>query len=95
MADCFVSYSHLDKEFGQALYTALKTPDYDVWMDWKEIQPTAHWWEEIKEGILLSDNFVFIMSANSIASPTCNLELEYARSQNKRIIPLLLSEFDA
>ena len=95
MADCFVSYSHLDKEFGQALYTALKTKEYDVWMDWKEIQPTAHWWEEIKEGILLSDNFVFIMSANSIASPTCNLELEYARSQNKRIIPLLLCEFDA
>ena len=45
--------------------------------------------QEIYEGIENSDNFIFIISPNSINSPYCDDEVEYAHSLNKRIIIIL------
>jgi hypothetical protein len=86
--DVFVSYSRADSEFGRKLHTALTKQGHDVWMDWEDIPLTAPFWNEIKEGIEASHNFILIMSPDSISSPICQMEIEHAIHYNKRIIPI-------
>ena len=90
----FISYSTQDADNGRKLYNALTAQDRTLWMDWKSIALTADWWNEIKDGIETSDNFVFLISPNSIASPICHLEVQYACSLNKRMIPVLITQTD-
>lgn len=92
MTEVFISYSRIDREFGGKLHQEFLNQDLEVWIDWQDIPISAEWWQEIKTGIEESDNFVFIISPNSMISPICHLELQYARSKNKRIIPVLLEE---
>lgn len=94
MPDLFISYSRRDSTFGRTLHTTLKAQQRAVWMDWEDILPTAEWWRAICEGIEQSDNFVFILSPDSLASVVCNLEIEYARQHHKRIIPILFRDID-
>lgn len=88
MTDVFISYSRRDLEFGKRLHARLTETDYDIWMDWEDIPPTADWWGEIREGIEEADNFVLIMSPDSIGSPVCQMEILTAIENGKRIIPL-------
>ena len=57
-----------------------------MWQDVKELELSAEWWQQIKAGIIASDNFLFVVSPSSMGSPVCHMELEYARQMNKRII---------
>ncbi len=94
MSDVFVSYSRLDATFGKRLHRWLTEAERDVWMDWEDIPPTADWWQEIEEGINAADNFVLIMSPDSIGSPVCQLEILTAINSGKRIIPLMHRDVD-
>src|SRR5215207_3989554 len=85
----FISYSHHDKEFGQRLHARLLQDKLQLWMDWKDIPVTVEWWDKIQDGILACDNFLVIISPNSIASLVCNLEIAHAIALNKRIVPVL------
>lgn len=93
MSDVFISYSRLDRDFVGKLREALLALNQDVWIDWEAIPPSQSWWEEIKKGIAKTNNFVVILSPNSMASPICHMEIEYARKVKKRIIPVLLEEY--
>src|SRR5688572_22017526 len=88
MPDIFISYSRRDGDFGKKLHQTFVGLQKDIWMDWEDIPLTADWWTEIRRGIETSDNFVLIMSPDSIGSPVCQLEIEYARRMNKRIVPV-------
>jgi WD40 repeat protein len=90
MVDVFISYSRDDSTIGRAIHTALKATGRDLWMDFTSVPLTAEWWKEITDGIELAEQFVFLISPSSVASPICNLELEYARSLNKRIVPVVV-----
>ena len=94
MKDAFISYSRLDGAIGRKLYDGLIAKKRDLWMDWRDIPVTAEWWKEITTGIEISNNFVFLLSPNSLSSPICQLEIDYARANNKRLKPVLISAFD-
>ena len=89
MAEVFISYSRKDLSFGRKLHEAFENQGLDVWIDWKDIPITAEWWDEIRRGIEKSDNFIFVISPDSISSPICNLELHHAWKNNKRVIPVV------
>lgn len=89
MADVFISYSRNDLEFVAQLRDALLSQTQEVWIDWEAIPVSQAWWNEIEKGIANAKNFVIILSPNSMASPICHMELEYARQLKKRIIPVL------
>lgn len=89
MSDVFISYSRLDKEFVGQLRNALVAESQDVWIDWEDIPPSRSWWDEIKKGIEGTNNFIIVLSPHSVASPVCHMEIEYARTLKKRIIPVL------
>jgi len=51
MADVFISYSRLDKDFVGKLREALIAQAQEVWIDWESIPPSQAWWSEIQKGI--------------------------------------------
>ena len=90
MADAFISYSRKNSDFGRKLHTVLVYQGRDVWMDFQNIPLTAEWWGEITSGIEQADNFILLISPDSIASPICQLEIDHARVNHKRIIPVVI-----
>ena len=92
MSQAFISYSRKDKSFVQKLQQALANQKKDVWVDWEAIPPTAQWLREIYDGIEAAENFIFIISPDSLMSKPCGMEIEQAVKHNKRFIPLLLRE---
>jgi WD40 repeat protein len=92
MPDLFMSYSRKDKEFVKQLVAALKTQNRDVWVDWEDIPLTADWLQEIYKGIEGANNFIFIITPDSVASEVCGQELTHAIENNKRLVPVLRRE---
>lgn len=79
----FISYSRKDKAFAEALGDDLQGRGIqgrgiNVWIDRRDIPPTAEWMAEIEDGIRRSDNFAFLISPDLIQSPTCLAELAHA-----------------
>jgi WD40 repeat protein len=90
--DVFISYSRRDKDFVRRLVDQIQTCDHcdhTYWVDWQDILPLSEWRQDIRQGILDSNNFLFVMSPHSLVSKECLKELDYAISFNKRLIPIL------
>ncbi len=92
--EAFISYSRKDEEFVKKLQNALSSQDNEVWVDFEGIPLTTEWRQEIYEGIEKSDNFIFIISPDSIISMVCHEEIEHAVRNNKRLVPILYRETD-
>ena len=54
----------------------------------KDIQLTAEWLKEIFTNIEASDNFIFVISPESVASTNCRKEIDHAVANNKRMVPI-------
>ncbi|MBZ0303550.1 MAG: TIR domain-containing protein [Anaerolineae bacterium] len=94
MSDVFISYSRRDKLFVQHLFDRLEQHGHETWVDWDDIEYAEDWWRKICAGIESADNFIFIMTPDSIRSKICFDEIEFAVGCNKRIIPVLRREID-
>ena len=94
MPAVFISYSRRDKAFVQRLHDALRAHQYDVWVDWEDIPPSAEWFEEIEAGVRGADGFIYVISPDSVASAVCTKELDNAIGQNKRIVPVVYRQPD-
>ena len=92
MPDVFISYSRRDVEFVRELYAALAAHDKDIWADWEDIPITAEWLLEVYRGIESSDNFLFVITPDSLVSDVCAQELTHAVEKNKRLVPVLRRE---
>ena len=88
MSEVFISYSRKDKGFVRRLGDELAARHREAWIDWKDIPLTAEWQREIFTNIETADNFVFVISPDSIASPNCKKEIDHAAANNKRIAPI-------
>ena len=95
MKQLFVSYSRQDTEFTRRITDRLQADDLEAWVDWQDIPPSVDWMKEIQKGIEDADVFLFLVSPDSIASPICADEVEYAIQNGKRIIPLIVRDIDA
>ncbi|HEX3052147.1 MAG TPA: SUMF1/EgtB/PvdO family nonheme iron enzyme [Aggregatilineaceae bacterium] len=94
MVDVFISYSRRNLEFVHKLDTALSACGKASWFDQKKdplegLLPGSKWWDEIKHGIESADNFLLIISPESIASPYCNAEIAHAIQHEKRLLTVL------
>ncbi len=92
--DVFISYSRRDMAFARRLVDQLTDLGLDSWVDWAGIPFSAAWLEEIRSGIDEAQNFVFLITPDSLRSRVCHLEIEYARQTQKRIIPIFRRELD-
>lgn len=95
MTSIFISYSRKDSAIAHKLMAAFQSVDLDVWVDWEDIPPAVGWLDQILQGIEQADAFVFLVSPDSIKSEVCNVELEHAHKNAKRIIPILVRDVNA
>ncbi len=94
-SDVFVSYRRANKEFAIQLDQALKQAGLEVWIDWEDIPPGApDFTEEIRVGIEGADTFIAVLSAAYLESAYCMGELDLALQYNKRVVPIILDDFD-
>jgi hypothetical protein len=78
----------MDKEFVQKLVVALVAEKREVWLDEKDIEVTAEWLKEIFANIEAADNFLFVISPESIASANTRKEIDHAATNSKRMVPI-------
>jgi WD40 repeat protein len=88
MQDIFISYAREDSIFVEKLHETLSMLNITIWMDVKNVPPTAKFMQELYHGIEEASNFLFIISPQSVISEMCNLEVSHAMTNNKRIIPV-------
>ncbi|HYG81521.1 MAG TPA: TIR domain-containing protein, partial [Pyrinomonadaceae bacterium] len=87
--DAFISYSRKDQQFVSALAEALAKSGKRAWLDRKDILHSDQWQRAIYSGIEAANNFVFVVSPDSIESENCGKELAHAVKYNKRLVPIL------
>ncbi|MEW6498935.1 MAG: toll/interleukin-1 receptor domain-containing protein, partial [Cyanobacteriota bacterium] len=92
--DVFISYSRADSDFVRKLNNGLQIQNKTTWFDQESIASGEDFQREIYKGIESCNNFLFIISPNSIKSPYCADEVEYAKKLNKRIVTVLYQKVD-
>src|SRR5262249_44993424 len=93
MPSAFLSHSTPDDFFVGELESLLRAMGYDrVFNDSRSIAPDAEFWPEIERGIRGCDALVVVITRASAGSVWVQKEVEYARSQSKRVIPLWIED---
>ncbi len=87
----FISYGRADsKAFAAKLQERLQSNGFQVWFDFNDIPLGIDYQNQIDDGgITKADNFLFLISPDSVNSPYCRQEIERAIELKKRIIPIL------
>jgi formylglycine-generating enzyme required for sulfatase activity len=94
-AKVFISYSRADIIFADRLDAALKARRFETMLDRTEIYAFEDWWERIEALIVHADTMVFVLSPESVSSPICQKEIDFAASLNKRFAPILCRSVSA
>jgi WD40 repeat protein len=92
--DAFICYSRKDRESALILREGLVGHGRTVWMDDRAIRPTEEWPQAVDAGIEAANNFVFLLSPDSVTSEQCRRELEHACRHHKRLVPVLCRPID-
>ena len=74
----FISYSSQDRSTVDALTTALRRGQQQVWFD-QELGGGESWWNKILEQIRSCDVFIVALSNNWLQSKPSQAELRYAQ----------------
>ena len=90
----FFSYARSDLYAAKRLCKQIEAAGQPVWVDLHGIEPTQEWLESLFEAIDDSNAVVFLITQASLNSPFCRKEIDYASTQGKRIIPILLGDID-
>ncbi len=90
--EVFISYSRTDSDFARKINEALQLQGKTTWFDQESLPPGSDFQQEIYRGIECSGNFLFIISPNSVYSPYCVDEVEYAQKLNKRFVTVVYSD---
>jgi hypothetical protein len=93
--EVFISYSRKDAIFARRLDIAFKIANRVIWVDWLNIPRGENFREEIEHGIEVSDTFLCVVTEDWLTSEMCQWELQYARKNSKRVIPLIRQRIDA
>ncbi len=87
----FISYSHKDLNIATKLIEALQNENVNIWHD-QQIKVGENWDQEINKAIKESKYNILLLSNNFLVSEYANNELMKMISENKKIIPILISE---
>lgn len=87
----FISYAHKNKIQVQPLIQFLENEGYKIWYD-KHIGIGNSWNDDIAVNIEQCNVFIAFISKDYISSDVCQQEFQYARTNNRYILPIRLEE---
>ncbi|WP_025738004.1 toll/interleukin-1 receptor domain-containing protein [Mycobacterium genavense] len=90
----FISYSSQDRSAVDALTTALRRGQHQVWFD-QELGGGDSWWAKILEQIRDCEVFIVALSSNWLQSKPSQAELRYAQALGRPILPVRIGEVDS
>jgi serine/threonine kinase PknH len=90
----FISYSSQDRSKVDALTTALRRGQQQVWFD-QELGGGDSWWNKILEQIRSCDVFIVALSNNWLLSKPSQSELRYAKALNRPVLPVRIGDVDS
>jgi hypothetical protein len=88
----FFSYSRYDSVFALRLANDLRNAGAAIWLDQLDIPPGKHWDSEIEDALNNSNCLLAILSPKSMLSNNAMDEISYALEENKKVIPVLLTD---
>ena len=95
MFDVFISYNWGIKRQVRQLYEILKSLNYKVWLDERELNAGSNaLTAELATAINNSKVFLSCITADYCKSYNCNREIEYASAKKKQIIALMVERVD-
>ena len=89
----FVSYAHSDSDDVFPILERLNLEGYRIWYD-EGIQPGEKWTEVIAEHVAKSTIVLSFLSPNANASEYFHKEIDFASSEGKKILSIILRETD-
>ncbi|MFP4099722.1 TIR domain-containing protein [Coleofasciculus sp.] len=90
MTQVFVSYSEKNKTVMEKVVKTLRREGITIWTNKTDIKTGKDFQEQIDNGIEAADNFIYLISPDSIESKYCQDEVNHAFAHNKRLIPVLI-----
>lgn len=90
----FISYSRRNLKSAEYLRDRLIDEGFDAYLDKHDILPGEPWQERLAKLIQQSDSIVFLLSPFSVASETCDWEVNEAERLGKRILPVVVTDAD-
>ena len=90
--DVFLSYSNKDKVAAETVSRALEASGVRVWMAPRDFFPGLDWAESIRAAMDQGRFFVLVFSSRANASEHTLLELDYAVSHGKPVIPFRIED---
>ena len=93
----FISYSHTDKKWADALRSGLTDAGFEVTVPGDDIEAGENWHLEIGKALDRANAMVVLLSPDSVASPNNRAEIEFALGSphfRDRLIPLLVKPTD-
>ncbi|MGK7896127.1 MAG: TIR domain-containing protein [Xenococcus sp. (in: cyanobacteria)] len=92
MTDVFLSASDQDNKIKEKIGKVLRRESFTIWTNQTDIKTGNAFKKEIQKGIEGANNFVYLISPDTLKSQYCLQEFDYALTNNKRIIPLLVQK---
>lgn len=93
MPSAFISHSSPDDRYVEEFVQLVRSLGFDdVFKDSHTIEPDALFWERIEQGIRDCDAFVVVLSHASVQSYWVDREVQFARSQGKKVIPVRIDD---
>ncbi|MGX4641446.1 toll/interleukin-1 receptor domain-containing protein [Massilia sp. SYSU DXS3249] len=90
--DVFLSHSHLDKVFADAICHSLEAHGIRCWVAPRDIRPSEDWAEAIIDALDTARVLVLVFSSNSNGSPQVRREVERAVNKGLHILPLRIED---
>ena len=91
MKKIFISYSHVDHIFANAVAKFLMRRGYDVWIDSRQLKLQQRWAEDIDTAIKESDFVLGVLSADSVRRKEVLRELGLAMDEDPRkLLPVVI-----
>lgn len=89
----FISHSGPDDRYVAEFVQLVRSLGFDeVFNDSHTIEPDEKFWERIERGIRECDAFVVILSQASVKSCWVDKEVQFARSEGRRVIPIRIDD---
>ncbi|MBI1277936.1 MAG: TIR domain-containing protein [Anaerolineaceae bacterium] len=89
MPNIFISYSSKDRDFAKHVAYELRKHGADIFIDYQKLE-AGNFVKQIGNKIERCDQFIVILSPNSVESQWVQDEVAWALIRNKTIIPLIL-----